>query len=159
MSLTRQLAQHVRDFHFGGNYAGVHLKEAVSSITWKEATTSVHSFNTIAALVFHINYYISVVLKVLQGQPFEAHDKYSYQVPPIENEADWQALLERVWSEAALFAQLIEQLPDSQLSSHFLDGKYGSYFRNLEGAIEHGHYHLGQITLIKKLLKRQETAI
>ena len=30
--------------------------------------------------------------------------------------------------------------------------KYGNYFRNLTGIIEHLHYHLGQIVLIKKLI-------
>ena len=30
--------------------------------------------------------------------------------------------------------------------------KYGTYYRNFHGLIEHAHYHLGQIVLIKKLV-------
>ena len=37
----------------------------------------------------------------------------------------------------------------------FADEKYGHYYRNLHGIIEHTHYHLGQIVLIKKLLQQQ----
>jgi len=35
------------------------------------------------------------------------------------------------------------------------NGKYGNYFRNIVGVIEHIHYHLGQIVLIKKILVSQ----
>ncbi|RXK85770.1 DinB family protein [Filimonas effusa] len=155
MTIANQLAKLVRDFHFGGNYAGVHLRQTLADVTWQEATTSVYTLNSIAALVFHINYYINAVLKVLQEQPFEAHDKYSYDIPVIQSQADWELLLQRVWKEAALFAQLIEQLPDDKLTADFLDGKYGTYFRNLQGTIEHGHYHLGQISLIKKIIRQE----
>lgn len=30
----------------------------------------------------------------------------------------------------------------------------GSYLRNIEGVIEHSYYHLGQISLIKKMISR-----
>lgn len=53
-------------------------------------------------------------------------------------------------AEAA--ARIIEQLPESQLWETFADEKYGNYYRNLHGAIEYAHYHLGQIVLVKKLL-------
>jgi len=43
-------------------------------------------------------------------------------------------------------------LPESKLSETFLDEKYGNYYRNIHGIIEHTHYHLAQIVLIKKLL-------
>lgn len=49
-------------------------------------------------------------------------------------------------------AQLIEQLPDSRLEEIFSQEKYGTFHRNLFGIIEHAHYHLGQIVVIKKML-------
>jgi hypothetical protein len=33
--------------------------------------------------------------------------------------------------------------------------KYGNYYRNIHGIIEHIHYHLGQIVLIEKYFYRQ----
>ena len=61
-------------------------------------------------------------------------------------------MLDKVWDNAERFAGLIEQLPDDILEKDFTHKKYGSYHRNLLGIIEHIHYHLGQITLIKKFL-------
>ena len=156
MNLTKQIAKHLRDVHFGGNWTSVNLKDNLTGITWQQATTKVYSFNTIAALVYHMNYYISAVMKVLQGGPLDAHDKYSFDLPPILSEKDWEKLLDKTWTEAENFASMIEQLPESKLEEDFSDGKYGTYYRNLHGIIEHIHYHLGQIVLIKKILLQKD---
>ena len=154
MTITSQIAKHFREVHFGGNWTSVNLKATLADVTWEQATTKVHSFNTIAALVYHINYYVSVQLKVLQGDPLDAHDKYSFDLPPIQSQQDWERLLEKVWSDAERFAALVEQLPHGKLNENFSGEKYGNYYRNLNGVIEHTHYHLGQIVLIKKLLAK-----
>jgi hypothetical protein len=152
MHLTAQIAKHLREVHFGGNWTSVNLKDSLKDITWQQATTKLHSFNTIAILVYHINYYVSEVTKVLQGQPLTASDKFSFDCPPIQSHNDWEALVNKTFSDAEIFASLIEQLPETTLSGNFLDEKYGNYYRNLLGIIEHTHYHLGQIVIIKKLL-------
>jgi len=152
MSLTTQIAKHLRAVYFGGNWTSVNFKQTLADVTWQQATTQVHSFNTIAALVFHVGYYVSAVTKVLQGGPLDAHDKFSFDCPPIQSQADWEQLLEKTWADAEHFARLIEQLPDSKLEETFELEKYGNYYRNLAGIIEHLHYHLGQIVLIKKIL-------
>ena len=152
MHLTTQIAKHLRDVHFGGNWTSVTLKETLADVTWQQATAKVHSFNTIALLVYHMNYYISVVMKVLEGEPLNASDKYSFNLSPIQSQEDWENLLDKTWTDAENFALLVEQLPESKLWEDFSENKYGNYYRNLHGIIEHVHYHLGQIVLIKKLL-------
>jgi hypothetical protein len=155
MSLTEQIAKHFREVHFGGNWTSVNLKDSLKDITWQQATTQVYSLNTIAALVYHVNYYVSAVLKVLQGDTLDASDRYSFNLPPIQSQEDWDGLLDKTWTDAENFASMIEQLPESKLWEDFSDNKYGNYFRNFHGIIEHIHYHLGQIVLIKKILLAQ----
>src|SRR5882724_12964761 len=152
MNLTAQIAKQFRDVHFGGNWTAVSLKENLADITWQQATTKVYSFNTIATLVYHMNYYVSVVLKVLHSEPLNASDKYSFDHPPILSQEDWEKLLDKTWTDAENFAALIELFPESKLWEDFYDNKYGNYYRNIHGIIEHVHYHLGQIVLIKKIL-------
>jgi uncharacterized damage-inducible protein DinB len=156
MQVIAQIAKHLREIHFGGNWTSVNLKDTLAGVSWQQATTKVYSFNTIAILVYHINYYISAVLKVVEGGSLNASDKYSFNHPPIQSQQDWEKLLEKSWIEAEKFASLIEQLPESRLSENLADEKYGNYYRNLHGIIEHSHYHLGQIVLIKKILQQQE---
>jgi hypothetical protein len=152
VNLTAQITKHFRDVHFGGNWTSSNLKEALADVTWQQATTQVSSLNTIAALVYHINYYISAVAGVLQGEPLNARDKYSFDLSPIRSDEDWKQLLDKIWADAEIFAGLIEQMPESKLGEVFVDEKYGTYYRNIHGIIEHTHYHLGQIVLIKKML-------
>jgi len=152
MNLPQQIATHFREVHFGGNWTSVNLKDSLADVSWEQATTKVEPLNTIAALVFHINYYVSAILQVLRGGLLDAHDKYSFDVPPIQSHEEWEKLLAKTWKDAEAFATLVEQLPESKFSETFADEKYGNYYRNLQGVIEHTHYHLGQIILVKKLL-------
>ncbi len=154
MNLSQQTARHFRDVHFGGNWTSVNLKETLADVSWQQAVTKVHSFNTIAVLVYHINYYVSAVLKVLQGEPLTASDKFSFDLPPIQSETDWNNLLYKTWTDAENFACLLEQLPESRFGEMFTDEKYGTYYRNMHGITEHIHYHLGQIVIIKKIIQR-----
>lgn len=156
MNTTKQLAKHFRDVHFGGNWTFVNLKDTLADISWLEATTKYQDFNTIATLLFHINYYVNPVLKVLQGEPLIASDKYSFDCPAITSQEEWENLVQKALDEAERFALEIEKLAESKLFGVFSEEKYGNYFRNLLGIIEHTHYHLGQISLIKKLIRQKE---
>lgn len=151
MNTSYQLAKHIRDVHFGGNWTCTNLKDTLVNVTWQQATTQIYSFNTIATLTFHVSYFVDAVLKVLQGGILDANDKYSFDHPPINSQEDWESFLDKIWGNAEKFADLVEHLPEEKLWEDFSEQKYGSYYRNIQGIIEHTHYHLGQISLIKKM--------
>lgn len=152
MNLSKQIAKHFRAIYVGGNWTSSNVKDHLSDLTWQQATRKMYSFNTIAALVFHMNYYVSAVLKVLQGNPLDASDKYSFDHAPVLSGEDWKALHDKTFTDAEDFANLVEQLPEHRLWEDFCEKKYGTYYSNIHGIIEHNHYHLGQIVLIKKLV-------
>jgi len=158
MNSPTVLAKHLRDVHFGGNWTWVNMRDTLKDVTWQQATQKVYSFNTIATLVFHTNYFIVVALDVFRGNPINAHDKFSFAHPPINSEEDWQTMLNKSWNEAQALAALVEQMPESKLWETFIADKYGSYHRNILGIIEHTHYHLGQIALIKKMVQTEVVA-
>ena len=155
MEHTKQLAKHLREVHFGGNWTWVNLKDTLEGITWQQATTKVHSFNTIVALVYHINYYVGAITRVLKNEPIKASDKYAFDHPPVESEEDWQKMIAKTLKEGEGLAELIEQAPDERLDEIFVDEKYGNQYRNFLGLIEHTHYHLGQIVILRKLISAQ----
>ncbi len=154
MSLTTQIAKHFRDVHFGGNWTCSNIKDNLGDVTWEEANSKVFSLNTIVQLTYHINYFVSAVLEVLKGNGLTAKDAFSFDHPPVQSQEDWQKLMDKTLADAAEFATLIEQLPEQKLWETFVDEKYGTYFRNLQGIIEHTHYHLGQIALMKKIIRQ-----
>jgi len=152
MNLSIEIANHFRQVHFGGNWTSVNLKQTLVGVDWQQATAKPDPLNTIAALVYHINYYVIAIINVLQDRPIAAHDKFSFDLPPIQSQQDWEKLVNKTFDDAETLARLVEQLPDSKLEEIFVGEKYGTYYRNLQGIIEHTHYHLGQIVVIKKLL-------
>jgi hypothetical protein len=151
MSLTKQIAQHLRQVHFGKNWTWSNLKEHLADITWQQATTQVQDFNTIATLVYHMNYYLRAVSDRLRGNLLSAKHELSFIHAPITSQEDWGNLVEKTWTDAETFATQIEQMPENMLWENISE-EYGSYYYNIHGVVEHTHYHLGQIVLLKKLL-------
>ena len=155
MKLSEQIATQFRSLYFGGNWTAVNVKETVTDLNWQEANKKIHKLNTITALVYHTNYYVSAVLKVLEGEALHASDRYSFDHPPVQSQHEWEDLISKTLNEAERFASLVEAFPESKFWEDLADPKYGSYYRNIHGIIEHTHYHLGQIVLIKKILRSE----
>lgn len=153
MRFTTQIAKQFKEIFLIGDWAvATSYKTQLSNLTWKQATTKVGSFNSIAALTFHINYYVAGILNVFESGKLEIRDKYSFDMPPIKSQEDWARLLNKMWSDAEKLAERVEQMPDEKLEEVFVDEKYGNYYRNITALINHSFYHLGQIVLIKKML-------
>ncbi|MCP4442974.1 MAG: DinB family protein [Aureispira sp.] len=153
---AKQLANRLREVLLDGKWVtGTNLKEQIADLSWEEATTKVDSLNSIAALTFHIHYYIAGVLNVLEGGSLDIRDKYSFDMPPINSQKDWTALIEKTCSDSEKFIGLVEQLSEEKLAEAFVNPKYGNYHRNIDVLIEHSYYHLGQLILIKKLILRK----
>ncbi|WP_373075360.1 DUF1572 domain-containing protein [Zeaxanthinibacter enoshimensis] len=153
MTLSKQISEHFAQAYFGGNWTDVHLKEQLADLSVQEATAKIGDLNSIASLTYHIHFFVKATLQVLEGGELYAHDKYSFDLPPVTQQAEWETFIQKIWEEAETFSNAIARLEDDQIHQVFVDRKYGSYFRNLSGIIEHTYYHLGQIVLIKKLLR------
>ena len=153
--MTRNIfiANRIREVLLSGHWiANTNYKEQLLSITWEEAIQKIDGLNTIAVLTFHINYYVAGVLNVFTNGKLEIRDKYSFDLPPIQSESDWQQLVNTFLHNSEAFALQVEQMTEAQLEEPFVDEKYGNYLRNIEGVIEHSYYHLGQISLLKKMI-------
>ena len=156
MNTSAQLSKHFHDVHFGGNWTCSNLKDQLADVTWEQALTQVYDLNTIATLTFHMNYFVEVAMRVLEGGPLEGKDALSFAHPPIASQEDWEQLRTKALIDAERFTALIAAIPEEWLYADFTDQKYGSYFRNMLGIIEHTHYHLGQIAVVKKIVKAKE---
>lgn len=154
MPVPSQLAKHLREVYFGGNWTWVNLQKTLEGLSWKHALAKIDGLNTIAGLTYHIHYFVRAILPVLQGGPLTSHDSESYDHPAFHSQEEWDAFVETIFREAEQLALLMEQVPESKMDEVFVEEKYGSYFRNFLGLIEHTHYHLGQIVLIRKMLEK-----
>lgn len=152
MTRNLTLASRLREVFLHGRWiANTNFKDQIEQVTWEQAIKKTGSFNTIAALTYHIDYYLAGLLNAFDKGKLEISDKFSFDLPPINSEADWKKLVSGFLEHATLFADRVEQMDDAQFDKPFIDEKYGTFLRNIEGVIEHSYYHLGQISLIKKL--------
>lgn len=158
MENSTQLTNRFREVLLNGKWiANTNYKQQLADVTWEQATHKIGSLNTIAALAFHVNYYISGVADFFEKGSLTISDKYSFDLPPIQSKEDWGNLVNELIANSERFAKQVEAMSDEQLDATFLDEKYGTYRRNIEGMIEHSYYHLGQISLIKKLITNEIT--
>ncbi|RYY90007.1 MAG: DUF1572 domain-containing protein [Chitinophagaceae bacterium] len=151
MALSQHLSRQLREFYFGGNWTESSYFDMLKDVDWPSASAKGRfTANSIAALAYHIHFYVAAQRKVLEGGPLESSDRDAFAHPPIASEADWQGLLGKAKEDAEALAALIEALPEERFHETFVSERYGTYYRNIAGMIEHSYYHLGQIALLKK---------
>ncbi|MFN3757220.1 MAG: DUF1572 domain-containing protein [Flavobacterium sp.] len=153
MNISKALAERLREVILNGTWiANTNFKDQLEDVSVEMATKTNGNWNSLAALTFHIHYYIKGILEVFEGKPLSIRDKFSFDIPPLQNDEKWQVLKESLWSDTEMLAQCIERFPEENWSQAFCDEKYGSYYRNIDGLIEHAYYHLGQVVFIKKIM-------
>ena len=156
MARNLAIANRLREVLLNGKWiANTNFKEQILSVSWEQAIQKVENLNTIALLTFHINYYLAGLLNVFAGGKLEIKDKYSFDLPEIKSEKDWNKLVNDFLVNSEIFANQVEHMEESMLDQPFADEKYGSYLRNIEGVIEHSYYHLGQVSLIRKMIEQK----
>lgn len=149
------IASRLEEVFLNGKWiANTNYKEQLSSVNWQMATQKIADLNTIVALTYHINYYLDGLLKAFETGKLEISDKFSFEHPAIDNQQAWEQLQNELYRNAQAFANWVNQMEENLLYEDFIDPKYGTYLRNIEGVLEHSYYHLGQITLINKLLRK-----
>jgi len=159
MYLSKQLSDHVHDIYFGKNWTATNFEETLNGITLDDALTKVYNLNSIAALVHHINYYIALQLRVLEGGPLEGSDKLSFIHPEFKTQEEWDNYMKGILEQARVFSELLATFPPEHLGETFGGSKYGSYYKNIKGMIEHVYYHFGQIVILKKIILEKKSAI
>ena len=101
--ITSQIALHLQQVYFGGNWTTSNFKDQLVDVSWQEANFALKEGNSIVTLLFHCNYYIAGLIPVLQGGTLEIKDKFSFDSPKITCEADWEQLKNKSWDEVQLF--------------------------------------------------------
>lgn len=152
MKVTEQIAQHLLDVHNGDNWTDVNIANTLKGITWQEADRKASfSPNTIAMLLHHISFWNRIVAQRGQGIEPVIPPSNGMDVPAIESEEAWNELKKDNLLSAHELATIIENFDEDDLHVPILP-RHSSAYKNFQGQVEHVHYHLGQIVMIKKYL-------
>ncbi len=156
MKITSLITQHLIDVHEGKNWTEVSLSEVLEDVTVEEAVTLTEaSPNTIASLLHHITFWNRVMVQRIKGVNVSIDEHNGYNVPHLQTENDW--LREKVDNNISCheLALAIDGFEEAKLSQPLLEGGSSAY-KNLQGTVEHVHYHLGQIVILKKLIRNHQ---
>jgi len=156
MSKSKNLASRLQEVLVDGSWiAKTNIQEQLNKTNLEEANFKIGDHNSIAALTFHINYYLRGILEVFNGGDLTIRDQYSFEMADITSDNDWRALVDSFKSNAHAMIDRIRNFPENRWEESFVKEAYGSYERNIEGLIEHSYYHFGQISLLLKLIKNK----
>lgn len=151
MSISNYYAQRFREALLDGDWVcNTNFKDQLLKTPYEIAIKRVLSSNSISVLTQHIHYYVKGVLVVLEGGELVIKDSYSFDFPKITSESQWKIVVDDFINDAKSFANLLESLPENIWHEPFVDKKYGTYAKNIDGMIAHCYYHLGQIVLLNK---------
>lgn len=157
MKITELIAQHILDVHQGNNWTEVDITGTLKDVTWQQAATLTQaSPNTIATLLHHLSYWNRVMVQRVNGIKVEVPESNGYEMPPLQTVCDWEKLKEDNLQSAHELAEAIRDFNETKLEQPILPGSSSSY-KNLQGSVEHIHYHLGQMVILKKLVKSMYT--
>lgn len=154
MTTSNQLANRIEEVFLNGTWiANTNYKDQLENLSILQVNQKLNSKNTIAALAQHIHYYVKGVTQVFTNGKLTIRDQYSFDFSPITSEKQWQEFLSTFWADVKELITYIQEFPEEKWNDSFVDPKYGTFQRNINGMIEHSYYHLGQIVLLAKQLQ------
>jgi hypothetical protein len=157
MKITEAIATQLLDVFQGGNWTDVDFKHTLQDVNWHEAVTVTKaSPNTIAGILYHTGFYNWVIQQRLKGENPEINSSNGFDVPEVHNERDWKELKQNVLQSAQELAQMIDTYPEERLMLPIVEDA-SSVYKSIHGVIEHAHYHLGQIVILKNLIRKQKS--
>ncbi|HWB24239.1 MAG TPA: DinB family protein [Chitinophagaceae bacterium] len=151
MNIAPFVAQHVEEV-VHGNWTDIYLDDTIADVTYEEAVMLPPGItNSIAMLVNHLKFYNNVVAGRLAGENPAIDSANGFNVA-VQSEEEWQKLKQDALDSFKMLAGTVRELPDEKLLT-LSPGQHSTFYKTLHGIAEHAHYHLGQIVLLKKIMR------
>jgi uncharacterized damage-inducible protein DinB len=153
MIITHQIAEHIKQVYEGNNWTDVSIAATLENTDWKQAQQQTEaSPNTIASLLHHLYYWNGIIMQRMKGETPVISEENGYDVPFLNNEEEWNALKERTHESFIQLSEAMKNFPEEKLLENYAPHIPSTYYRNMQGIVEHAHYHLGQIVILKNLI-------
>jgi hypothetical protein len=152
MSESRRIADAIIRTVTGPMWHGPALSEVLHGVSAEEAAARAGSAHTIWELVLHVIAWVDISHERLAGNPRKnVSVDDDWPTPPAPSGDAWGAAVARLADRHRSLAASVEVLGDDVLRSKVVGHDYGVRVM-LNGVVEHGTYHGGQIAILKKLV-------
>jgi uncharacterized damage-inducible protein DinB len=155
MNIKSLVAQHIRDV-LKGNWTDIFLEDVLTDTTLEEANFIPASKNSIAMIVNHLKFYNEVAMLRLENVDKAIDPETNgFNVELIDTEEKWQQFKNAMLASFIKLAEQVEAMPEEKLFE-FTPSGHSTFYKTLHGIVEHAHYHMGQIVIIKKFIRNKE---
>jgi uncharacterized damage-inducible protein DinB len=153
---VKLLTEKIEKVYNGNPWYGNSIKSVLNDIDPKIAfTKAARNVHTIAELVVHIIAWREFVIsKIKSDNDFKITQKLSFDWKRIDRneKTAWKSLLNALEKNQHEILTTLKKLDDDFLKLPVSRRRYNVEFL-IEGGIQHDIYHLGQISLLKKMIK------
>ncbi len=158
MSRTETIADELYRSVFGDPWHGASAASIIDIISFEEAVNKPsHSAHTIFEIIFHITGWTEEVLGRFEGkEPSEPLRGDWRSFEKIET-ADWEKIKSDLYSSTEKLISVLKNFPEEQLDTYPSEeripglGTGFTYEGLICGLVQHTAYHMGQVSLLKKI--------
>ncbi|HKO77039.1 MAG TPA: DinB family protein [Flavobacterium sp.] len=153
MSESKRISNLYQSIYNGNPWLEVTLANTLKDITAEQAYRKINpDLNTIWEIVNHLIQWRRNILRRMQGEIITTPD-HNYFVPVIDpSEVAWQQSLQNLAKSQELWNSFFESFDDKDFEKIYPNNNH-TYYEHIHGIIQHDVYHLGQIVILKKLVK------
>ena len=135
----------------GDPWLDVNLVDTLKKISAAVAAKKIHpQLNTIWEIVDHMIAWRQNVLERVKGNALQSPGDNYFRPVEDQSEIAWQDTMQVLKATQQEWLQFLEASDDALLEKIYA-GYNSSYYKHIQGIIQHDVYHLGQIVLLAKI--------
>lgn len=140
------------DHYNGDPWIEINLVGTLDGVTETEAAKKIGSLNSIWQIVVHVISWRETLLKRINNET--APTPANNFIEPVKDVSAgaWNETLNRLQASQVKIIEYLSGNENINFDENPMQGQYSRY-ELIEGILQHDVYHLGQIVLIKKLLR------
>ena len=150
MSEVERIRDQLKRAFYGDAWHGPSLREALDGVTATQASSRLPTGHSIRELVRHVTAWTDICRQRLAETPIpEATTEEDWPPVPELDEAEWQRDLAALFGAEERLQEALKSFPESRLDAN-VPGRQHTHYVMLQGCVQHGLYHAGQIVILKK---------
>jgi len=149
---TERIIKLFESLYDGSPWIDVTIVGTVKNITAEQAAKKINTDrNSIWEIVNHLIYWRLTVLQRMQGTIVVFPDSNYFEPVKNTSESAWKNTLEKFKDSQQKWIDFLETFSENDFEK-LVQNKTMTYYEHIHGIIQHDSYHLGQITLLSKLI-------
>jgi len=154
MKETARIAKLFEDLYDGSPWIGVNILPNLQKLTSKQAARRIYSnWNSIWEITNHLISWRENVLQRMQGKIIKS-PSHNYIVP-VEDTSPmaWQLTLERLHTSQEAWISFLKKFNTGDFEKIYPPNNL-TYYEHIQGILQHDAYHLGQIVIMSKRVRK-----